>query len=763
MKTRLFLLTLILTIFCCSCNRHVAERTEMDIFIDTLMSKMTLEEKIGQMNLPVAGTIITGSAQSSDIAGAIRNGRVGGLFNVKGCAEIYDLQRIAVEESRLGIPLLFGMDVIHGYETIFPLPLAVACSWDTLAAYNMARVAAQEASSDGINWTFSPMADVSCDARWGRVSEGFGEDPYLVSAMVSAMVRGYEGDNLGDSATILSCLKHFALYGAVEGGLEYNNTEMSRYRMYNDYFPPYKAAVDAGVSSVMASFNTVEGIPATCNRWLLTEVLRDDWGFKGFVVSDYTALQELRDHGAATDKHEAARMSLSAGLDMDMVSEGFWTLENDEDMLALIDQACRRVLEAKYKLGLFDNPYKYCNVHRAADVLLSDANRQLARQTARETFVLLKNDDHLLPLSKDMKVALIGPLADTRANMSGTWAVAARAEEYKTLREGLDTVLTANGGQLFYAKGCNLVYDAQLEARATMFGREMRDERTSGEMLAEAIEIAQRADVIVAAMGESSEYSGECASRTELTMPDAQHDLLVELNKLGKPIVLLNFSGRPVVLNWEDENLSAIMQVWFGGSETADAIADVLFGDYSPSGKLAMAFPRAVGQMPMTYRYYNTSRPLAEGSDTFSKYQSSYIDCRRTPLYCFGYGLTYTDFEYSNLQISDTLLDVNDKDYFVALSFEVTNKGDYDAFEIVQLYIRDMVSLPVRPVKELRSWQRLFIPKGETHQVTFHLTRDMLGFYDAQGHFLTPEGEYEIMVGTNSVDVQKIRIHLTQF
>lgn len=755
---KIFLLSLI-ALLCFSCSKKSINPDEqMNRFVDSLMSCMTLEEKLGQLNLPVTGDIVTGQAQSSDIASQIREGKVGGLFNLKGADRILEVQRIAVEQSRLGIPLLFGMDVIHGYETVFPIPLAVACTWDTEAAETMARVSAKEATADGICWTFSPMADVSCDARWGRMSEGFGEDPCLVSAMAAAMVRGYQQSSLADSLTILSCLKHVALYGAVESGLEYNNAEMSRYRMFNDYLPPYRAAVEAGVGSAMASFNTIEGIPATCNRWILTDLMRDTWGFKGFYVSDYTAVQELIKHGVAADKHEAAVLSLKAGLDMDMVSEGLPMLNDDKALIPYINAACRRILVAKYQLGLFADPYRYCNINRRGTDIFTQENRDEARRVARESFVLLKNDNNLLPLAKNKTIALIGPLADTKANMPGTWAVAATPWRYKTLKEGLEEVVQGQG-RLLYAKGCNLTYDAELEGRATMFGREMRDQRSSQQMLKEAMEAARKADVIVAAMGESSEYSGECSCRTNLDMPDAQHDLLIELKKLNKPIVLLNFSGRPVVLNWEAENLDAIMQVWFGGSETGDAIADVLFGDYAPSGKLAAAFPRSVGQMPMTYRHYSTGRPLPDGQDTFSKFLSSYIDCPTSPLYPFGYGLTYTNLEYANLTLSDTIVSA---DRSVTATVDITNQGKRDAQEIVQLYINDPVAFPVRPVKELRAWKRVEVPAGKTVTVEFDINKNMLGYYDAQGHYSTPEGDYHIMIGANSEEVETQKIEVKQ-
>ena len=737
-----------------SCQKAPVACSQADRFVDSLMREMTFEEKLGQLNLPVTGNIVTGQAKSSNIAEDIRKGRVGGLFNLKGVEAIKEVQRIAVEESRLHIPLLFGMDVIHGYETVFPIPLAMAASWDTAATETMARISALESTADGIAWTFSPMVDICCDARWGRIAEGFGEDPYLASVMSQAMVRGYQGNDLSDSTTMMACVKHFALYGAPEGALEYYNVELSRYRMYNDYFPPYKAAIDAGVESVMASFNTVEGVPATCNSWLLNDILREQWGFKGMVVSDYTAVQELRTHGYAADKKEAAELSIKAGLDMDMVSEAMFLLDADKTYMPLINRACKRVLMAKYKLGLFDDPYRYCNTGRRQTDIFTAENRALARQAARETFVLLKNDNNLLPLKKTATIALIGPLADTRANMSGTWAVSAVHENNKTLKEGLQDAVRGKG-RVLYAKGCNLVYDAQYEANATMFGREMRDSRSVRQMQDEAMQIARQADVIVCAMGEAAEMSGECASRTDLTMLDAQRDMLQKLLTLNKPIVLLNFSGRPVVLNWENEHLDAILQVWFAGSETGDAVADVLFGNYSPSGKLPVAFPRATGQLPMTYRRYSSGRPLAEGKDTFSKFQSSYIDCPTTPLYPFGYGLTYSEFAYSEPVLSGDVMSENGE---LVLSVDVTNIGRRDADEVVQLYVRALVSKPVRPVKELKAFKREHFKVGETKRISFIITPQMLGFYNAEGQFELQRGEYQLMVGPNSRDLKKVRM-----
>ncbi|MGN1238621.1 MAG: glycoside hydrolase family 3 N-terminal domain-containing protein, partial [Muribaculaceae bacterium] len=516
----------------------------MDRYIDDLMGQMTLHEKIGQLNLPVTGDIVTGQAKSSNIAEKIKAGEVGGLFNLKGVEKIREVQRVAVEESRLHIPLIFGMDVVHGYETVFPIPLALSCSWDMEAIEKSAQIAAREASADGICWTFSPMVDICRDPRWGRQSEGSGEDPFLGSAIARAMVKGYQGENLQDSATIMACVKHFALYGAPEAGRDYNTVDMSRVSMFNGYLAPYKAAVEAGAGSVMSSFNVVDGIPATGNKWLMTDVLRDMWGFNGFVVTDYTAILEMIDHGMG-DLQQVSALSLKAGTDMDMVADGFvGTLEKsleegkvtEED----INKACRRILEAKYKLGLFADPYKYCNVERPKKEVFSAENRAIAREIAAETFVLLKNEDNLLPLQRKGRIALIGPLADTKANMPGTWSVAAVSDRYKSLLEGMKDAV-AGKAEVLYAKGSNLCYDATLEANATMFGREMRDPRSAEAMRAEALSVAQRADVIVFAGGESSEFSGECSSRSNLDLPDAQLDLLKALKKTGKPIVMLNF------------------------------------------------------------------------------------------------------------------------------------------------------------------------------------------------------------------------------
>ena len=736
-----------------------ADKDKMDQFIDNLMGKMTLQEKIGQLNLPVSGEIVTGQAKSSDVAGKIRKGQVGGLFNVKGVENIREVQKIAVEQSRLKIPLLFGMDVIHGYETVFPIPLALSCSWDMEAIKESARIAAKESSADGICWTFSPMVDICRDPRWGRMAEGGGEDPYLGSEISAAMVKGYQGDDLTDKNTIMACVKHFALYGAPEAGRDYNTVDMSHLSMFNNYFPPYKAAIDVGVGSVMTSFNVVDGIPATGNKWLMTDVLRDRWGFDGFVVTDYTAISEMIAHGMG-DLQQVSAMSLSAGTDMDMVADGFLTtleksLKEGKVTMAEIDKACRRILEAKYKLGLFDDPYKYCDASRVKKDIFTAENRTVARKIATETFVLLKNENNLLPLQRKGKIALVGPLANTKANMPGTWSVAAASDKYNSLYESMKQSL-AGKAEVLYAKGSNLMYDAQREVEATMFGREMRDPRSAQELLDEALNVASQADVIVAAVGESSEMSGESSSRTNLEMPDAQRDLLTALKKTGKPVVLVYFAGRSTVMTWEQENFPAILNVWFGGSEAADAICDVVFGDVSPSGKLTTTFPKNVGQIPLYYNHLNTGRPLEAGK-WFSKFRSNYLDIDNDPLYPFGYGLSYTTFRYGDLQLSNNSMNERGK---ITASVTVTNTGNYDADEIVQMYIRDMVGSVARPVKELKGFERIHLKKGESRTVSFDITAEQLKFYNSALNWVCEPGEFEVMVGGNSRDVQTKKFSL---
>lgn len=723
-----------------------------DGFIDSLMAQMTLEEKLGQLNLPGADDIVTGEARQSNIGERVSKGEVGGVFNIKGAAKIKDLQRIAVEESRLGIPLIFGMDVIHGYETVFPIPFGLSMTWDMEDVEKSARIAAKEASAAGIFWTFSPMVDVARDARWGRMSEGNGEDPYLGAQIARAMVRGYQGDNLSNNDEIMACVKHFALYGAPEAGRDYNTVDMSRQRMFNEYFPPYKAGAEAGAGSFMTSFNTVDGIPATGNKWLLTDVLRDKWGFDGFVVTDYTAISEMIEHGMG-DLEQVSALALKAGTDMDMVAEGFTgtipqAIKDGKVSMADVDKAVRRVLEAKWKLGLFQNPYKYIDPKREKTEIFTAANRAEARRIAAKSFVLLKNDANLLPIAKKGKIALVGPLANTAANMPGTWAVAADAKKYKTVLQGLKDAV-GNQAEILYAKGSNLVADPVLEANATMFGREMRDPRSEQELLDEALAVAAEADVIVAAMGESSEFSGEATSRTDLTLPDTQKRLMEALLATGKPVVMLNFSGRPTIMEWESENVPAILNVWFGGSETGDAIADVIFGDVAPSGRLTVSMPRNMGQIPIYYNHLNTGRPLPEDKDEFVKFRSAYLDSPNSPLYPFGYGLSYTTFDYKDLALSS---DVMPMDGSLTASVTVSNTGNRAADEVVQLYVRDLVGSISRPVKELKGFKRVSLAPGESKRVEFTLTPDDLKFYNFGLDYVNEPGDYRLFIGPNSAE-----------
>lgn len=734
----------------------------MKSFIDALMKKMTLEEKIGQLNLPGAGDIVTGQAQSSDIGKKIREGKVGGLFNIKSVAKIKDVQRVAVEESRLKIPLLFGMDVIHGYETVFPIPLGMSCVWDMKLVERSARIAAQEASADGINWTFSPMVDISRDPRWGRISEGNGEDAYLGSQIAKAMIRGYQGNDLSRNNTIMSCVKHYALYGAAEAGRDYGTTDMSRHRMFNEYLPPYKAAVDAGVGSVMASFNEIDGVPATANKWLLTDVLRKQWGFKGFLVTDYTGINEMIDHGIGDLQTVSAR-ALMAGIDMDMVGEGILTttqksLKEGKVTMARIDEACRKILEAKYKLGLFEDPYRYCDENRAKTEVFSDAHRKEARAIAAESFVLLKNDPlpggagvGVLPLKKSGTIALIGPLADAKENMPGTWSVAANFSKAVSVLAGLKETVGSRV-KILYAKGSNLDEDSLIEERGTMFGKSLkRDKRPASEILREAIDIANQSDVIVAALGESAEMSGEASSRTNIEIPGIQKDLLKALLKTGKPVVLVLFTGRPLALTWEQDNVPAILNVWFGGSEAGYAIADVLFGDVNPSGKLSTTFPQNIGQVPIFYNHKNTGRPLPEGK-WFQKFRSNYLDVSNDPLYPFGFGLSYTNFSYSDIKLSSSSLNANSK---ITASVTVTNTGNKDGKEVVQLYIRDLVGSTTRPVKELKGFQKIELKAGESKTVSFDISVNDLKFYNYDLKYVAEPGDFKIFIGGNSRDVKE--------
>lgn len=747
----------------------------MSQFVDLLMAKMTLQEKIGQLNLMVAGNITTGSVQSSQVGSDIAQGNMGGVFNIKGLDKIKALQDIAIKNSRLGIPLLVGMDVIHGYETMFPIPLALSCSWDTEAMKKVGEVSAKEASADGINWTFSPMVDVALDARWGRIAEGNGEDPYLSGVMGAALTQGYQGvdmrtDEILRANRIMACLKHFALYGAVESGKEYNTVDMSKIRMMNQYLPPYEAVVKAGVGSVMSSFNLIDYIPATANKWMMTDVLRKQWGFKGLLVTDYESIKEMLKHGTAADLKEASEQALKAGTDMDMCSSAFvkhlaQSVEEGKVSEEDINTACRRILEAKYKLGLFSDPYRYCNAKRSRSEIYTQENRKVARNIATETFVLLKNEGNLLPLKKEGKIALIGPLADTRNNIAGTWSVAQTPDKYTTIKEAMENALRGKA-TLLYTQGSNIWRNRELQKNGE-FGNPISwgDE---AKMKAEALQVAKDADVIICAMGESADMTGECGSRTNLEMPDVQHELLAELVKMGKPVVLLNFAGRPTVLSWEQQHVSAIMNVWFGGSEVGDALCDVLFGDKVPSGKLTASMPKTTGQEPLYYNHQNTGRPVADDNMRFAKFASNCLDVSNGPLYPFGYGLSYTTFDYSNFKISSQEAGINGNQEAtewqdgkkITATITVKNTGARDADEVVQLYIRDLVASISRPVKELKGFQRIHLAAGESKEVSFDITPNMLKFYNAELKHVIEPGDFQIMVGTNSKEVKTLKFRV---
>jgi beta-glucosidase len=722
----------------------LAQDQKMNAFIDRLMAKMTVEEKLGQMNLLPGTSATTGELKDSPLLTLIEQGKLGTVLNQTGVESIRQLQD-AAKRSRLGIPVLVGMDVIHGYETIFPILLGMSCSWDLEAIEQAARIAAKEATADGICWTYSPMVDIALDARWGRIAEGSGEDPFLGSHIAEALVKGYQG-NYGPE-NMMACVKHYALYGGAEAGRDYNTVDMSHVRMYNQFFPPYEAAAKAGAGSVMTSFNIVDYIPATANKWLIDNVLRKQWGWSGFVVTDYGSIAEITKHGLG-DLQQASVMALKAGTDMDMCAEGYiktleQSLKEGRVTMAEIDQACRRVLEAKYILGLFDNPYRFLDPKCHEKDIYTLEHRQAARQLAAESFVLLKNEkiktlnnEKVLPLKKQGRIALIGPMADNRINMAGTWAPTAANERYATLKEAMEKAL-AGKATVSYAQGCNFTSDSTLQKdggfyRATPF-------KDATLLRREALDIARDADVIVCAMGESAEMSGESSSRATLEMFDTQRELLEALLALGKPLVVLNFAGRPTVLTWENIHVPAILQVWFGGSEAGDAICDVLFGDKVPCGKLTTSMPQATGQEPLYYNYLPTGRPVGEDLSTFSKFGSNYFDVRNDPLFPFGFGLSYTSFDYSDIRLNGRKASVT-----------VTNTGDYDGVEIVQLYIHDVVASITRPVKELKGFQRIHLKKGESREVTFEIADDLLKFYNSSLDYVLEPGDFEIMIGPDS-------------
>ena len=733
-------------------TRAEIEQKSADEFINGLMSRMTVDEKIGQLNLPSYGNVMP-NPKKSEIASRIVRGEVGGIFNIFGVDAIRQLQEVAVKESRLGIPIIVGADICNGYKTVFPIPLGLSCSWKPENIEEVARISAKEVGADGICWTYSPMVDISHDARWGRVKEGAGEDPFLGGIMAQAWVRGYQGNDLSADTTLMACVKHYALYGAAEAGRDYNTVDMSRVTAMNYYMRPYQAAVEAGVGSIMTSFNEFESIPATGNTWLLNDVLRKQWGFNGFVVSDFTAIAEMVNHGIGNSQ-EVGVKALKAGVDMDMIADCYHavlkkSLEEGKITEAEIDSACRRILIAKYQLGLFHDPYKYCNPKRAAKEFLSVNNVSAARRIAAESFVLLKNDNNLLPLKGCRKVAVVGPLADSKANMAGSWKYDEQTKSYHGLVEDLQESL-GNGVEVVFAKGSNLVDDPVYEANFTDQNRSTRDDRSDEQLIAEALKVAEGADVIIAALGESIDMSGEGASRAILEMPQTQKKLLDAIQKTGKPIVMVLFTGRPLALQSEEKQVNAILNVWFGGTEAGAAIADVLTGKVSPTGKLTMSFPRVTGQCPIYYNHKMTGRPMSPDA-WYTRYVSNYIDVLNEPLYPFGYGLSYATYTYGDVSLNMNSMDANGK---IQASVIVTNTGAQDGEEIVQLYLRDIVRSITPPVQELKGFKRVALKAGESKKVTFDIDVDMLKFYDSTLDYVAEPGEFQVMIGGNSKEVK---------
>jgi len=735
-----------------SFGQQVSPDSKMDVFVRRLMDKMTLEEKIGQLNLPTGNnSALTGPTAGKNLEDKIRKGEVGGVFNIYTPSAARKVQEIAVKESRLHIPLIFGLDVIHGHRTIFPIPLGISCTWDTALIKSFARIAATEASADGIDWVFSPMVDISRDPRWGRVAEGSGEDPWLGSLIAEAMVHGYQGNSLQDTNTVMACVKHFALYGAVEGGRDYNSVDMSRIKMYQYYLPPYQAAIDAGAGSVMSSFNDINGLPSTANHWLMTDLLRKQWGFKGLVVSDYTAINELSKHGLG-NLQKVSALALRAGIDMDMVGEGFLTtlkksLQEGKVTMAEINNACRLILDAKYKLGLFANPYLRINENRASHAMLTAASLDTARKIAEHSCVLLKNAGQTLPLKQSGTIALIGPLADDQSDLLGTWVLAGDPEKVVSIRQGI-TAAAGNRLKIIYARGADITDDTfmlhKLDANVSRL-QPLQSRADPQAQLDEALRATEKADIIVAVLGESSNMTGEAASRSKIGLPSCQENLLKALVKTGKPVVLVLVNGRPLTLPWENAHCAAILETWDGGTEAGNGIADILFGKYDPSGRLTMSFPVSVGQIPVYYNHKNTGRPYQYGQ----KYTSQYLDVTNDPLYPFGFGLSYTQFHYGKMHLDKVVATGNDQ---VSATIKITNTGKYPGEETPQLYISQPVAEVTRSVEDLKGFQKLFLQPGQSRQVTFVITPADLKYFHEDLSYSWDPGKFIIRIGPNSRD-----------
>ena len=743
-----------------------AHKSEMDKYIDLLMSKMTVEQKIGQLNLHSAAGFVSALrvTENDENVKLLRKGELGGIYGTGNVEAMIEYQKIALE-SGAGIPLIFGMDVIHGYETTFPIPLGISTSWNLELIEKSARIAAREASSCGINWVFSPMVDICRDARWGRIAEGNGEDPYLGGEIAKAMVYGYQGrDGEYASDEVMTCVKHYALYGGAESGRDYNSVFLSRQEALNGYMRPYAEAAKAGAGSYMSSFNEFEGIPSSANKYLLTDLLRDTYGFDGFVVSDATAVVEMVAHGLG-DLQEVSALAIQAGLDMDMNSDGFVgtlrkSLDEGRVSEADIDRACRRILEAKYKLGLFEDPFKYLDPSRKATQTWTDENRAFAREFARECQVLLKNDNAILPLDRNAKVAVIGPFADSKSEMAGTWATSSHNNEFVSIYEG---IAEASNGKVSKAEGSWIFNDKELEESIKyglmkIFAQNMSLPTLHGTsktvLMAEAVAKAAASDVIIACVGELNNMSGEGASRTGLGIPDAQKELLMALKKTGKPIVLVLTTGRPLELTWESENMDAILVTWAAGAEAGHAIADVLYGEVSPSGKLTTSFPRSVGQEPLYYNHKNTGRPHPD-YEPYKKFTSCYTDELNGPLYPFGFGLSYSSFEYGPVSLSQDEMSPASE---VIASVNVKNTGNYEAKETVQLYIHDVYSTSTRPVKELRGFEKISLKPGESRTVEFRINAETLSYFNHELEWVCEEGDYEIMIGPDSERLQKMTL-----
>jgi beta-glucosidase len=753
------LLILFLTSLCFNIvlaqKNTTSSQPDMKAFIDDLMNKMTLEEKVGQLNLVSVGFDVTGPIVSKNVEEKIQKGMVGGVFNTFTPIAVRKLQQMAVEKTRLKIPLLFGYDVVHGHRTIFPIPLGLSSCWDLVVIEKSARIAADEASADGLNWVFSPMVDIARDPRWGRIAEGAGEDTYYGSRVAEAMVRGYQGKDFNSNNNVMACVKHFALYGGALAGRDYNSVDMSDRSMFQDYLPPYKAAIDAGAGSVMSSFNEINGVPAAGNKWLLTDLLRKQWNFSGLVVSDYTGLMELIPHGISANEYEAAEDALNAGNDMDMVSEVYVNnlaqlVKDGKIQTIQVDAACRRVLEAKFKLGLFADPYKFVNEQRATQTLLKKEYRDASRDIARRSMILLKNSNHVLPLKKTGSLALIGPLANSQRDMIGNWSGAGDWKNAVSLMQGLQLAV-GKSVQINYARGANITDDDLLIQRLNAHGGNLEiDKRSSNDMIREAVEVAKRSDVVLAVVGESQGMTGEAASRADIGLPGQQLALLKALKETGKPLVIVLMNGRPLVIKWESENAEAILETWFGGTEAGNAIADVLFGDYNPSGKLTATFPQHVGQVPIYYNEKSTGRPF--GTEVLDKYKSRYLDVTNEPQYPFGFGLSYTTFQYGDISLSTNEISQAEN---LAVTCKVSNTGNLDGEEVVQLYVRDITASVTRPVKELKDFKKIMLKAGESKDITFTLDAGDLSFYRLDMTYGTEPGKFSVFVGGNSRDVKQ--------